>query len=44
MVLEKDDFELSVDYLKYIHKQLFQDVYECTGAYRNINFSIHEKS
>ena len=42
-LLEKDDFELSVDYLKYIHKYLFQDVYEFAGEFRNINFSKHEK-
>ena len=42
-LLEKDDFELSIDYLKYIHKYLFQDVYEFAGEFRNINFSKHEK-
>ena len=41
-LLEKDDFELSVDYLKYIHKYLFQDVYEFAGEFRNVNFSKHE--
>ena len=41
-LLEKDDFELSVDYLKYIHKYLFQDVYDFSGEFRNINFSKHE--
>ncbi len=41
-LLEKDDFELSVAYLKYIHKYLFQDVYEFAGEFRNINFSKHE--
>ena len=41
-LLEKDDFELSIDYLKYIHKYLFQDVYEYAGEFRNINFSKHE--
>ena len=41
-LLEKDDFELSIDYLKYIHKYLFQDVYEFAGEFRNINFSKHE--
>ena len=41
-LLEKDDFELSVDYLKCIHKYLFQDVYEFAGEFRNINFSKHE--
>ncbi len=39
-----DNFELSVDYLKYIHKYLFQDVYEFAGEFRDINFSKHEKN
>ena len=42
-LLEKDDFELSVDYLKYIHKYLFQDVYEFSGEFRKVDFSKHEK-
>ncbi len=42
-LLEKDNFELSVDYLKYIHKYLFQDVYEFAGEFRKIDFSKHEK-
>ena len=42
-LLEKDNFELSVDYLKYIHKYLFRDVYEFAGEFRNIDFSKHEK-
>ena len=42
-LLEKDNFELSVDYLKYIHKYLFQDVYEFAGEFRKVDFSKHEK-
>lgn len=42
-LLEKDDFELSVDYLKYIHKYLFQDVYDFAGNFRTLNFSKPEK-
>lgn len=42
-LLNEDSFELSVDYLKYIHKFLFQDVYEFAGEFRNIDFSKHEK-
>lgn len=42
-LLDKDNFELSVDYLKYVHKYLFQDVYEFAGEFRNIDFSKHEK-
>ena len=42
-LLEKNNFELSVDYFKYIHKYLFQDVYEFAGEFRKIDFSKHEK-
>ena len=42
-LLEEDNFELSVDYLKYIHKYLFQDVYEFAGNFRNVNISKCEK-
>lgn len=42
-LLNQDNFELSVDYLKYIHKCLFQDVYEFAGEFRKIDFSKHEK-
>ena len=42
-LLNKDNFNLSVDYLKYIHKFLFQDVYEFAGEFRKIDFSKHEK-
>ena len=42
-LLDENKFELSVDYLKYIHKFLFQDVYEFAGEFRKINFSKHEK-
>ena len=42
-LLEEDRFELSVDYLKYVHKSLFQDVYEFSGEFRKINFSKQEK-
>ena len=42
-LLNQDNFKLSVDYLKYIHKYLFQDVYEFAGEFRKINFSKHEK-
>ena len=43
-LLNKDDYYLSVDYLKYIHKFLFQDVYEFAGEFRKIDFSKHEKN
>ena len=42
-LLSIDNFELSVDYLKYVHKYLFQDVYEFAGEFRKIDFSKHEK-
>ena len=42
-LLSIDNFELSVDYLKSIHKYLFQDVYEFAGEFRKIDFSKHEK-
>ena len=42
-LLQMDNFELSVDYLKYVHKYLFQDVYEFAGEFRKIDFSKHEK-
>ena len=29
--------------MKYVHKYLFQDVYEFAGEFRNIDFSKHEK-
>ena len=42
-LLDEKKFELSVDYLKYIHKYLFQDVYEFAGEFRKIDFSKNEK-
>ena len=42
-LLNKNNFDLLVDYLKYVHKFLFQDVYEFAGEFRKIDFSKHEK-
>lgn len=42
-LLQESNFELSIDYLKYVHKYLFQDVYEFAGEFRVIDFSKHEK-
>lgn len=42
-LLQEDNFELSIDYLKYVHKYLFQDVYEFAGEFRKVDFSKHEK-
>ena len=42
-LLQEDSFELSIDYLKYVHKYLFQDVYEFAGEFRKVNFSKHKR-
>ena len=42
-LLEEDNFELSVDYIKYIHGYLFKDVYEFAGEFRKVDFSKHER-
>lgn len=42
-LLQEDKFELSVDYLKYVHQYLFQDVYEFAGEFRKVDFSKHER-
>ena len=42
-LLNIDNFELSTDYLLYIHKYLFQDVYSFAGTLRTVNFSKEEK-
>ena len=42
-LLQEDNFELSIDYLKYVHKYLFQDVYEFAGELRKVDFSKHER-
>lgn len=41
-LLQEDKFELSVEYLKYVHKYLFQDVYEFAGNFRMVDFSKPE--
>ena len=41
-LLSIDNFELSVDYLKYIHKYLFQDIYEFAGEFKDRNWSKKE--
>ena len=41
-LLNEDKFELSVSYLKYIHKFLFQDVYDFAGNFRKKDFSKRE--
>ena len=42
-LLENDNFELSVSYLKYIHQYLFKDVYDFAGNFRSVDFSKCEK-
>lgn len=42
-LLQEDNFELSIDYLKYIHKYLFQDIYDFAGKFRKVDFSKNEK-
>ena len=42
-LLQEDSFELSIDYLKHVHKYLFQDVYEFAGEFRKVDFSKHER-
>ena len=42
-LLNIDNFELSTDYLLYVHKYLFQDVYSFAGTLRTVNFSKEEK-
>lgn len=42
-LLQEDSFELSINYLKYVHKYLFQDVYEFAGIFRKVDFSKHER-
>ena len=41
-LLNMDNFELSKDYLKYIHEYLFKDIYDFNGKFREVNFSKPE--
>lgn len=41
-LLEDEKFELSVDFLRYIHEYLFKDIYDFAGQFRKIDFSKHE--
>ncbi len=42
-LLNDKDFELSISYLKHIHKYLFQDVYEFAGKFRKVDISKKEE-
>ncbi len=39
----KINLNYRLDYLKYVHKFLFQDVYEFAGEFRKIDFSKYER-
>lgn len=41
-LLEDEKFELSVEFLKYIHRYLFKNIYDFAGQFRKIDFSKHE--
>ena len=41
-LLKEDKFDLSVDYFKYVHKVLFQDVYDYAGLFRTTDITIPE--
>ena len=41
-LLENNYFELSVDYIKYIHKYLFQDTYVFAGTFKDRNWTKKE--
>ena len=42
-LLSEDHFELSIEYIKYIHQYLFKDIYEFAGKFRKVNISKSEK-
>lgn len=42
-LLQEDAFELSIDYIKYAHKYLFEDIYEFAGKFRKVDISKQEK-
>lgn len=42
-ILNIDQFELSIDYLKKLHQYIFQDTYQFAGQFRTVNFSKPEK-
>ena len=41
-LLNSNEFELSIDYLKYIHKFLFKDIFTENGNFRTYNISKKE--
>ena len=42
-LLSEDNFELSIEYIKYIHQYLFKDIYGFAGKFRKVNISKSEK-
>lgn len=42
-LLSIDNFELSVDYIKYVHEYLFKDIYEFAGEFRKVDISKQER-
>ena len=38
-----NDFEMSVEFIKYIHEEIFKDIYDYAGNFRNINIRFDEK-
>lgn len=41
--LKEDSFELSIDYLKYIHESIFHDLLESSGVFRTCNLTRSEE-
>lgn len=41
-ILQNNMFFLTIDFYKYIHKYLFQDVYDFVGRFREVNISKNE--
>ena len=41
-ILKKDDFNLSIDYLKYIHRYIFKDILINSGSFREYNITKGE--
>lgn len=41
-LLENNNFELSIDFIKEIHKYLFKDIYEFNGKFRQIDITKKE--
>ncbi len=42
-LLEESNFELSINYIKHIHKYLFKDIYDFNGEFRKVDIYKHER-